>query len=828
LNFPEPSFPLFSQTETFFVEVILPLALPKCYTYRVPQELNDRVGIGRRVVVQFGKKRIYSALIKSIGQDPPRQYEAKYILSVLDEHPVVTPLQFRFWDWLSEYYMCTPGEVMSAALPAGLKLESESLIIRHPSATPDGIELDDREYLIMEALEVNREITVKEVMEILDLKNVFPYIKSLYEKGQILMKEELREGYRPKKTACVRLMPEYSEEEQLKALFETLEKHPKQLALLMAWLSLSYQQQTITKSELLKSSNIGEGVLKTLLNKNVFEIYHAIEDRIKKKGEEGKESFTLNEMQQNVLEDVKQQFLKKEVVLLHGVTSSGKTHIYARLMEEAIQQGRQVLYLLPEIALTSQVISRLRKYFGDVVAVSHSRFSDSERVEIWNRVKEGKTRIVLGARSAVFLPFADLSLVIVDEEHETSYKQFEPAPRYHARDAAIYLASLNGAKVLLGSATPSFESYLNAIKGKYGLISMTERFGGTALPEIITADLSEETRKKMIKGNFSSVLLQGIDSAMEAREQVILFQNRRGYVPVLECGLCGWSPRCKNCDISMTYHKYQEQLRCHYCGYSGKPPVLCEACGSTHIRFLGLGTEKVEDDLALLLPTVRISRLDLDAAKGKTGPSRIIRDFEERKTDILIGTQMVTKGLDFENVSLVGIISADQLLNFPDFRAFERAFQLMSQVAGRAGRRDKQGKVIIQTFRPGHQVIKSVIEHDFPAFFNQEIRDRETFKYPPFFRLIKIAVKNKDQVLAQQAAEQLATLLRNSMGSRVLGPEIPYVPRIRNLYIRNIMVKIGRGDSLPKVKAVIRTSIETLSALKDKKTVSFIIDVDPY
>ncbi len=839
---------------TYFVDVILPLSVPNLYTYRIPFEWAEYISIGKRVVVQFGKGKLYSALVRRIHEIPPKQYVAKYIDSILDDHPIVNQKQFELWDWLCGYYMCNIGDVMVAALPGGLRLSSETKVILNQTYKERLLktELTDKEFLILDALEIRHVLTLNDVSEIIEQKIVYPIIKSLIEKGLVLIQEELKEKFKPKIESFVRITEFADEEENLKSFFVALEKKaPKQLDVVMTFITLSkrYSKERVEvrKSDILKVVEGAEAALKSLIKKNVFELYEREVGRLASFENENKIS-NLNEEQQTILDSINAQFgwisntiaqPVKEVVLLHGVTSSGKTEIYVKLIEQTIAEGKQVLYLLPEIALTTQIINRLRKYFGDMVGVYHSKFNENERVEVWNNVlgstfNNDKTttnastfKLVIGARSALFLPFSNLGLVIVDEEHDTSYKQYDPSPRYNARDAAIYLAHIHKAKTLLGSATPCIESYYNAQDGKYGFAELTKRFGGVQMPEILIADVKEATRKKQMKSHFSPLLLDTINLALDKKEQVILFQNRRGFAPQLECNMCAWIPQCANCDVSLTYHKVSNQLRCHYCGYSIKPPTKCAACGDTDLKMKGFGTEKIEEELSIFYPKARISRMDLDTTRSKFAHQHIIQDFEEGNIDILVGTQMVTKGLDFDNVSMVGILNADSMLNFPDFRSFERSFQLMAQVSGRAGRKSKRGKVIIQTQNPDHSIIQEVIANDFASMYTNQLMDRKNFNYPPYFRLIEVTVIHKDVDMVNASSKYLADALKKHFAKRVLGPEFPLVSRVRNLFHKNILLKIERDASVVQVKKILAELLVKFKSSSDYKSVRVQIDVDP-
>jgi len=816
--------------KTLFVEVILPLAIAKNYTYRVPYELNETVAIGKRAVVQFGKSKLYTAIIAGIGTQPPEKYEAKYLVEILDDKPVVTEQQLQFWQWLAEYYMCNLGEVMNAALPSALKLASETKIMLNKDVEVDRTTLHDKEFLILEALDLQPELTVSDIVKLLGQKQVMPILKLLFEKNIIHISEEVSERYKPRKRTFITLNPIYNDPENRRELFNILEKKaPKQADAVLAYIKLSRHQKTISKNELIEESGAGDASIKGLIEKEVFIPEEKNVSRLYYEEEEAIDGFTLSEQQQEALQSVSDQFIEKDVVLLHGVTSSGKTQLYIRLIEEMINSGRQVLYLLPEIALTTHIIERLRMYFGVNIGVYHSRFNDAERVEVWQKVLNNEYKVVLGARSSVFLPFHDLGLIIVDEEHETSYKQFDPAPRYNARDAAIFLANMHGGKVLLGSATPSFESYYNARTHKYGFVELSERFGGVEMPQVEIVSIAEETKAKTIQSHFTSVLIADIKQALENKEQVILFQNRRGYAPVMMCKICAYTPKCINCDVSLTYHKSSGKLHCHYCGYKEDSPVICPACGSTHLEYKGFGTEKIEDELQLILPDARITRMDLDTTRSRNSLQNILNNLEEKKIDILVGTQMVAKGLDFADVTVIGIINADSLLKFPDYRANERSFQMLAQVSGRAGRRGKQGKVVIQTYDPKHRVIKQVIENDYADLYFTEMSERKSFKYPPFYRLINLDIKHKNNEMVYQQATYLAAELRKHFGDRVIGPQAPLVSRIRNFYIQSILLKFEKDViSINKAKAIIRDTITQFQTTKLSKGSVIQPDVDPY
>ncbi|MEJ5995451.1 primosomal protein N' [Pedobacter sp. Du54] len=817
----------FSERETLFVEVILPLSLAINYTYRVPFELSESVAVGKRVVVQFGKHKIYTALVKKIGTTPPEFYEAKYIIDVVDEFPVITKKQFEFWDWITSYYLCNEGDAMAAALPTGLKLASETLLVLREE-WPEQLDLTEKEKLIFDVLLKQQRMSVDEVIALLGQKKVYPTINSLISKEAIYIAEEVTEKYKPLLKSFIRLNTFYKDEENLRQLFSVLERAPKQLDALLGYLKLAKANPIISKQVLLETSGSGQAALKALIDKDVFSIEKRQVSRLAEAQDEFEVNFSLSEAQQHAFNEIESKFMEKDVVLLHGITASGKTQLYIKLIEKAIEGGGQVLFLLPEIALTTQIVERIKLYFGDKIGVYHSKFNDNERVEIWNKVLNGTYQVLLGARSAVFLPFGELKLIVVDEEHESSYKQHEPSPRYQARDAAVFLGHLHRAKVILGSATPSIESYYNASTGKYGLVKLEERFGGVLLPLQEVVSIAEETKRKKMTAYFTSVLLEHITMALENKEQIILFQNRRGYATILICATCGYAPKCVNCDVSLTYHKTSGKLHCHYCGYHQNSITICPACGSVHIEQKGFGTERIEEELSLLFPDVKIARLDLDSTRTKNGMQQLIADFQDKKTQILIGTQMVAKGLDFDNVGLIGVINADTLLNYPDFRAFERSYQLLAQVAGRAGRRDKQGLSIIQAYNDSHRIIKQVLDNNYLEMYADELLEREKYNYPPFTRLIFINVKHKDANVLAMGAQSLATALRLQLGTRILGPEQPLIARIRNYYLKQISIKIEKTISVQKVKGMIKDTIKEFNTQKEFKSIIVQIDVDPY
>ncbi len=827
-----------TNNETIFIDVILPLSLPNLFTYRLPKELNDDIQIGQRAVVPFGRGgKLYSALVKKIHHSPPTEYQAKYVESLLDDRPIVNEKQLKHWDWIANYYIANPGDVFNAALPGALKLASETKILLNDEFDGDiHKDLTDNEYLIYEALEVRSILSLQEIAEILNIKNVHRVVKSLIEKKAIIVEEDLKRKYKPKLVAFVRLTEFANQEENLKQIFEDLSKASKQLETLMSFIHLSNRYnkpKEVKKLDLQSSTNITASIINQLVKKNVFEVYEVAVDRIGKYQNELIGDKKLNEHQTKALTEIKTQFEEKDVVLLHGVTSSGKTEIYIKLIQEAIAKGEQVLYLLPEIALTTQLITRLQKVFGDTIGVYHSKFNENERVEIWNSVlnfehtKSSRFQIVMGARSAMFLPFNNLGLIIIDEEHENSFKQYQPSPRYNARDASVVLANIHAAKTLMGSATPAVETYWNAKEGKYGLVEITKRHGGVQMPEILCADVKEASRKKIMKSHFSPLLMELMEEAFKNKEQVILFQNRRGYAPFLLCEECGHVPECKNCDVSLTYHKFANLLKCHYCGTSKQMPSTCGSCGSARVTLKGFGTEQIEEELPLFFPKIKVARMDADTTRTKNAYHNLISDFEEGVIDVLVGTQMVTKGLDFDNVSVVGILNADGMLNFPDFRAFERSYQLMSQVSGRAGRKAKRGKVLIQTYDPYHPIIRQVIEHDYTGMYNDEIVQRKKFKYPPFQRIIHFTLKHRDKEVLNEGAREFTDALKIQFGERVLGPDFPVIARIKNLYHKNTMLKVEREISVNKTRELIMNIKNNFEAFSKYKSVRITIDVDP-
>ncbi len=814
-----------------YVDVILPLPLPRSFTYSLPEDGMEDIQPGCRVVVPFGRKKYYTAIVCNVHYCPPEGYEVKEITTVLDTSPVQLPFQFKFWEWLADYYLCTQGDVYKAALPSGLKLESETIVEYNPDYEAAG-SLPEKEQKILDLLSQEPEQSVTRLEKESGIKNILTVIKSLLDKEALFIKEELRRTYKPKTEARVRLVGA-ADERQLHILFDILSRAPKQLSLLMMYVELSgvlgkSPIREVSKKELLQRAGVSPAVLSGLVDKKIFEIYFQEIGRLNKVVHETVALNPLNEHQLRAFTEINNIFQNKNVCLLHGVTSSGKTEIYIHLIDEMLRQGKQVLYLLPEIALTTQITERLKRVFGSRLGIYHSKFPDAERVEIWQKQLSSQGYdIILGVRSSVFLPFRNLGLVIVDEEHENTYKQQDPAPRYHARNASIVLASMYGAKVLLGTATPSVETWYNATTGKYGLVELKERYKEIRLPEIIPVDIKELHRKKRMSGQFSPLLLQYIREALEQKEQVILFQNRRGFAPMIECRTCGWVPKCKNCDVSLTYHKGINQLTCHYCGYTYQLPRSCPACEGVELINRGFGTEKIEDDIKVVFPEASVARMDLDTTRTRSAYEKIIADFEQGKTDILIGTQMVSKGLDFDHVSVVGILNADTMLNYPDFRSYERAFQLMAQVAGRAGRKNKQGRVVLQTKSIDHPIIAQVMNNDYEQMVDGQLAERQMFRYPPYYRLVYVYLKHKNEATLEQMADVMAGKLRSVFGSRVLGPDKPPVGRIQTLFIKKIVLKIEYNAPMSRARELLLQVQREM--IEDERFKSLIVyyDVDP-
>ncbi|MBK5720473.1 primosomal protein N' [Dysgonomonas sp. Marseille-P4677] len=809
-----------------YADVVLPLPLQGFYTYIIPPDLPFTVKEGSRVIVQFGKKKFYTAIVFKIYESEEKQSPIKDIVSTLEDTPIVTPLQMKFWEWVSFYYMCSLGDVYKAAVPSALKLESETHILLNSDF--EALEpFTSNEQKVFFLLSPDKPFSIAEIEKKSGLSNIIPTIKSLTDKKAIYINENIQNTYTAKTQPVVRLAKQFTEEE-LNNILDELSRAKKQQYLLSIFLDINKSDKLITKKRLLDETSISPSVLSELVKKGFLDIYDHEISRFDYGDENMDSAYMLNIHQQKAYTEITNSFKEKETTLLYGVTSSGKTEIYIQLIKDAISKGKQVLYLLPEIALTTQITNRLKTVFGNKLAVYHSRFNDNERAETWKKLlKDDEVQVILGARSAIFLPFNKLDLIIVDEEHEGSYKQQDPAPRYNARNSAIVLANMHNAKVLLGTATPSIESYNNALSGRYGLVRLTQRHENIELPHIAVINTKELRRKKQMKSILSPPLIDKIRETLNRKEQVILFQNRRGFSSMLECKNCSWTPHCTHCDVSLTYHKYQRMLVCHYCGATYNVPTLCDECKTPTLEFLGYGTERIEEEVNTIIPEASIARMDLDTTRGKKSYEQIISKFENNETNILIGTQMISKGLDFDNVSIVGILNADNLLNYPDFRAYEKAYQLMTQVSGRAGRKNKQGLVILQTAHPEHPLIKCVRENDYESFYLAQLEERRLFRYPPFFRLISIVIRGRDESLVENTSTQLAEALKQPFGERILGPSKPAISRIQSLYIRNILLKIENNASIQKVREMINYHQSVIFTNPAFKSILLHYDVDP-
>ena len=807
-----------------YIDVILPLPIKGTFTYCTDE---DNLTLGQRVVVQFGARKLYTAIVRSIHNKKPVDYEAKPLLAILNETPLVNLIQLKFWDWIADYYMCNLGDVMNAALPTSFKLASESKIVIHIDFDGDVDHLLVDEIKLLNALSNQEELSINQISKLIEVKNIFSFINDLIRKEIIQIKEDLYDKYKEKKIRIVKFI---ASDKKL-SLTKLTEKQDVFIADYLK-LEEQYNDKKWLVSDLLKKVGFSRAIFKALVKKEIFCIENESISRLLKYSEGLIEDKKLTDFQLKALSEIEISFEDKDVCLLHGVTSSGKTELYIKLIEQQLKNGKQVLYLLPEIALTTQIIKRLQKHFGNKVGITHSHLNNGERVEVWNAVKEQDLNkvqypIMLGARSSLFLPFSNLGLIIVDEEHDSSFKQHQPAPRYNARNSAIYLARLHQSKVLLGSATPCVESYFNAKKGKYALVEMRTRFAGISLPEIHIINIRKAHLKKQMIKQFSLKMLKSIKETLENGKQVILFQNRRGYSPVISCGTCAYTPNCNSCDVSLTFHKWSNQLKCHYCGYTEQVPEFCSSCSSKDFSDKGFGTEQIEESLNELLPTCVTKRMDYDTTRGKNAHQQIITDFEQGRIDILVGTQMVTKGLDFDNVALVGILNADSMFHFPDFRSYERAFQLMMQVAGRAGRKGQQGKVLVQTYNEEHEIFGLLKANDYTVFIRKQVEERKLFSYPPYSRLIGITLKHKQQRNLDDAATDLVSLMHKSFGARVLGPEYPAISRIRNYYHKNILLKIENEASISEAKYILNSIIKKLQNHSDHKAVRSIVDVDP-
>ncbi len=816
-----------SGSDASYAEIIIPLALPKNYTWKIPDHFKGKIMPGCRVEVNLGKNKRYAGLVKKLIFKKPDLFDPKDILNILDAEPVLYAEQLKLWEWMAAYYMCSEGEVMAAALPAHFKLSSETIVVFNQEFGEDFADLDHDEYLVAEGLLIRHELKLSEIQQILDSSHVYPVINRLIQKRLCFVWESLKQSYKPKKETYVLLEPEFDNEEKLSELLNNWGRAPKQMELLLSYLHLQKTEGEVIKSALLKKSNASDAQLKGLVEKNILKIEKRDIDRIEILPLSIHIDFTLSELQQKSLTAIKEIFTEKQVCLLHGVTASGKTLLYVKLIEEYISKGKQVLFMLPEIALTSQIIRRLQKHFGGNIGVYHSKFNQNERVEIWNKIKNGEMKIVLGARSSLFMPFKNLGLIICDEEFDSSFKQQDPAPRYNARDAAIYYASICTAKVLLGSATPSLETYHNTVSGKYGIVEMNERFHDVQLPDIKIIDTKKNPQKKGVKLMLSPELVNEINATLAKKRQVILFQNRRGYTPYQICNVCGWIPQCKHCSVSLTYHKLSNKLLCHYCGTTYPPLQTCAACGNHQFMQKNFGTEKIEEQLREEFPNAKIARMDIDTVRGKNAHDVLIQQFEQGRIDILVGTQMVVKGLDFDRVDLVGVLDADGLLHFADFRVNERAFQLMEQVSGRAGRKDNTSKVLIQTSQVAHPVLKTVQAHDYKKMFATEIENRKQFFYPPFSRIIHILFRHRVKEVVEEAARQFADGMRTRYGKFIVGPAEPVINRVRNQYRMELLFKLPRDMRIiEKCKEDIQTQVIVLQQNKRFRSVMIVPDVD--
>ena len=810
-----------------YAEVILPLPLDKVFTYIIPDSMQNQIVVGARVLVSFGSRKYYTGIVSNLLESyEDSGVNLKEISEILDSNPIVNNIQLDFWNWISKYYMSSIGDVYKAALPSGLKIESET-IVRFNENFESEINLTSNEQKIVDILQQDKKLSITDLNKKLNFKNTFPIIKNLLEKEIVLVSEDLKSTYKAKTITFIALHPRLSNDIEINETLNKLARSKKQKEVLLSYLELSPNFEKIERRILMQKSNATSQIINELIKKEILTSFDEEVDRLQYTGKTTY-SKKFSEAQAIAYNKIKENFKTKQVTLLHGVTSSGKTEIYIKLIQDTIDAGKQVLFLLPEIALTTQITQRLREAFGDKLGVYHSKFSDNERVEIWkNLLYKHQYQVILGARSSIFLPFDNLGLIIVDEEHESSFKQFDPAPRYHARNAAIMLSYMHQGKVLLGSATPSIESYYNCQKGKYGLVELFQRYQDISLPEIRVVDLMKARSRNEVKGMFSIDLRKAIKDTLDNQEQVILFQNRRGFAPQIECDNCGWVPKCTDCDVSMTYHKFFKQLTCHYCGHTYTMPSKCPKCGNEKLKTRGYGTEKVAEEVANFFPNARIVRMDADTTKSKFAYEQIINSFEDKKVDILIGTQMISKGLDFDNVRVVGIINADNMLSYPDFRANERSYQLMAQVSGRAGRKGKQGLVILQTYDPTQQTITQVKENDYKAMYQYEMEERKLFKYPPLYRMISVFVRHKDMTIANNAARELANGLRAIFGERILGPDNPVVSRIQTLFIKKIELKIEEKISYEKTKALLASEILKIRNNESYKSVIISTDVDP-
>ncbi len=812
----------------YFIEVILPLSLSQTFTYSVCLNEFESLQIGMRVAVPFGKSKIYTALVVEKHGNQPTLYDAKEIHQLLDEKPIVNAQQIKHWFWISDYYMCSIGEVYKAAIPSALLLESETVIKNTASEFANTNDLTDDEFLVFQALQKQSVLKIGEIEQITGRKNVLPLIKKMIDKNYLIIDEEVYEEYKPKLVRYIKLTALYTQEGGLEKLLEIVKNAPKQKEVILSYFQLASKSNEISVKNITEFAKVTAATIKSLLDKNVFEEYYIQQDRINYMIKEKDEQVTLNSFQQIALQNIITSFQTKDVCLLHGITASGKTEVYLKLIEQYIHQKGQIVYLIPEIALASQFVKKFQSYFGNKVAVYHSKYNNHEKVEIWNQILNNseKATILIGTRSALFLPFSNLKLLIIDEEQEQTYKQNDPAPRYHARDAAIVLAKLHQAKVLLGSATPTLETYHNTINQKFGLVALNEKYSQTPPPQISLIDLKDKYKRKRMTGHFSDELITEISTTLSQGEQVILFQNRRGFSPIVECKTCGHVPQCTQCNVSLTYHKSKNQLQCHYCGFTMAKPTHCHACSSSEISTKGFGTEQLEIETKLLFPEAKIGRIDQDTTRGKFAFDVLLDAFKSKEIDILIGTQMLAKGIDFDNVTLVGVLNTDNMLYHPDFRSFEKTFQLLIQLAGRSGRTEKIGKVLIQTYNPNHTLLTQVVQNDYIGMFQEQLNERKQFKYPPYYRLIKLTFKHKDFEKLKEAAFWFYQVLTQNLQIPIFGPEEPPINRIRNQFIRVIQIKIPHNYPLIGVKNTIKKTFTSFESISQYRSVIHTINVD--
>lgn len=814
--------------KSVFVEVLLPLAIENTLTYILPEKLENSVKIGARVIVELGKRKIYTGIVTKIHSEKPI-YNCKEILAVKDEYPILSEKQTELLNWISDYYCCTKGETLTAAIPSKLLPSSETKLWFNENVVSNYLP-KKMEINILDYLKNKRKASVSDIAKAVNLKNPLKYIENLEEKGYLNTSQEIVNVYKAKYQNFLIFKLDL-EHDKLEEFDKILKRNNKQKEVLQFFNDKSILENIdcIEYSEklLIKELNVSRTTIQTLVSKGLLEIVKKEETRIESQNAENENELILSEAQNQVYNQIKNNFGNLKPVLLHGVTSSGKTEIYINLIKEVLKTGKQVLYLLPEIALTTQMINRLSYYFGNKIGVFHSKYTLATRSEIYLKLLKKDLQIVLGVRSAVLLPFSDLGLIIVDEEHENSFKQQDSDPRYSARDVAVVLSKIHKAEIVLGSATPAIESYNNAINSKYLLTTLNQRYGNVEMPEIVLADMKDAYKRKINSGHFHPILINEIKNTLEKKQQVILFQNRRGYTSITECKDCGWVPHCKSCNVSLTYHKFKNKLICHYCGEMYEIVNKCETCGSDKLSHKGLGTEKIEDEVSKFFPQARISRLDYDTASTRNKFSKIIQDFEDHKFDILVGTQMITKGLDFEKLALVGVLNADNLLNYPEFRAYERAFQLLTQVSGRAGRREKRGKVIIQTYDIQNPIIQYVKNEDYLSMFNSQLLERELFNYPPFSNYIIIKLKHKERAKLHRTADVFAMMLRTKLGTRVKGPEEPLINKISNYFILNIHIRFEKNISGQQIRKFIKDRILKIKEETIFSSVRFEIDVDP-